>query len=223
MINAGRSSDCLFCNILRRSPGELPWHDQPLTLEPDVGAVIAGLGAFVPGYVLVFPEQHVESTLLIGGTARQAFSDLLRTTVEQIAAMFGPTTIFEHGSCSSGPLRRSACLDHAHMHIIPGSYDLAKWIEPATDMRQHRTLPRASHPEDGYLFLHEPASEPVYTGDPGVSQFFRRHIASEVGEPGDWDYLLFPRWENVRETVSRFHAQGCTIDMVTLSSRDATP
>jgi diadenosine tetraphosphate (Ap4A) HIT family hydrolase len=205
---ADPASDCLFCNVLRRSPDELAWHDQPLARVAEVGAVIAGLGAFVPGYVLVFPEQHVESCLSMGAQAYRAFRDLLNSTAERVATIFDSPTIFEHGSCTSSALRRSACLDHAHIHIIPGNYELADCLIAPIGLASRSSMRIARYPDSGYLFLQEPAADPIYTEDPGISQFFRRQIAGQVGEPDDWDYLLFPRWENVRETISRFHDVG---------------
>jgi diadenosine tetraphosphate (Ap4A) HIT family hydrolase len=213
------SSDCLFCNVLAGPAEILPWHDQPLVRVPDVGAVIAGLGAFVPGYVLVFPEQHIESRLRMSSAPHQAFLELLWTTVERVAAIFGSPTVFEHGTCKDVSVRRSACLDHAHLHIIPGCYDLAKYARRAAEMTHHQVSSFTSH-DSGYLYLQEPAAEPVYTEDPGISQFFRRQIAGEIGEADDWDYLLFPRLDNVRETIAKFRAHELvsycdTIDLVT--------
>lgn len=208
-MNAGDSvADCLFCNVLRQSPDDLQWHDQPLARVSEVGAVIAGLGAFVPGYVLVFPEQHVESCLSMSSRAHRAFTDLLNSTAERVAEVFGSPTIFEHGTCATGAVRRSACLDHAHIHIIPGSYELGDCVSPTIGTASYSSVQIARDPDSGYLFLQEPAADPVYASDPGISQFFRRQIAGQLGEPDDWDYLLFPRWENVRETIARFHDVG---------------
>ena len=53
----------------------------------------------------------------------------------------------------------------------------------------------------GYLLLHEPPYGPQYRPDPGVSQYMRRCIAVKLGIPDEWDYLLFPRLENVTETA----------------------
>jgi hypothetical protein len=40
--------------------------------------------------------------------------------------------------------------------------------------------------------------------DIGVSQYFRRVIAKQLGRPSEWDYAVFPRWENVRATIALF-------------------
>jgi hypothetical protein len=37
-----------------------------------------------------------------------------------------------------------------------------------------------------------------------MSQFFRRQIATTLGIPDEWDYLLFPRLENVVQTIQHF-------------------
>lgn len=192
--------DCLFCIIQSVSPETLPWHDRPLARIPGVGAVIAGLGAFVPGYVLVFPEQHVESARRIRQETSVAFRDLIQRTVKAVQSAFGPPTLFEHGSCPREGVRRSACLDHAHIHILPGSYDLKPHVTSRSGS-QDRSVNERTLNEAGYLFLHEPMMRPVYGRDPGMPQFFRRQIATALGIPDEWDYLLFPRLENVSQTI----------------------
>src|SRR5262245_52560969 len=53
--------DCLFCLAYDGSVEDLAWHDRPLSRRPEIGVAIAGLGAFVPGYVLVSPAEHKSS------------------------------------------------------------------------------------------------------------------------------------------------------------------
>jgi diadenosine tetraphosphate (Ap4A) HIT family hydrolase len=167
---------------------------------PGVGAVIPGLGAFVPGYVLVFPEQHVESTLRIRGEAGSGFGDLLSRTIRFVTEVFGPVTVFEHGSCSQRNLRRSACIDHAHTHVMPGVYGLSSFM-PKPFGQLADWMERTLDTDVGYLLLDEPPNGPQYGPDPGVSQYMRRCIALKLGIPDEWDYLLFPRLENVTETT----------------------
>ena len=50
----------------------------------------------------------------------------------------------------------------------------------------------------------EPGGLVQYSPDEGVSQYFRRHIARMLGRPDDWDYALFPQWENIRATLDAF-------------------
>src|SRR5262249_19234928 len=120
-----------------------------------------------------------------------------------IRATFGPTTVFEHGSCAMEGVRRSACLDHAHLQVLPGSYGLIHDVGVAQTDRRTPNSPKDSLDSAGYLFLHEPDTDPVYLLDPGLSQFFRRRIAAKLKIADEWDYLLFPRLDNVSETINR--------------------
>jgi hypothetical protein len=204
MADPSEEEDCLFCQVLRVTSDELPWHDKILARVPDVGAVIAGLGAFVPGYVLVFPEEHTESTLRVGPLER--FLEFVDRAVSRVTAVFGPATIFEHGSCATPGARRSACLDHAHLHVLPGSYQLAGSIQqrPTKLLNDIGYALRGSEASEGYLYLREPSGAVWYAPDPRVSQYFRRKVAEHLNAPDEWDYLMFPRLDNVRETIHRF-------------------
>jgi diadenosine tetraphosphate (Ap4A) HIT family hydrolase len=196
-------SDCLFCRVVSRSGEDLPWHDQPLVHMPGVGAVIPGLGAFVPGYVLIFPQEHVESILEIPPSVSRQFSELVMRTTKAVSKAFGPATVFEHGSCSRAEIRRSACLDHAHLQILPGSYGLRnKALSSAALVQSDRVEAAKKLKDAGYVYLHEPQCEPIYAADPGISQFFRRAIAANLNISDEWDYLLFPRLANVRHTIT---------------------
>ncbi len=204
MAHPSEEEGCLFCQVLRVSSDELPWHDKILARAPEVGAVIAGLGAFVPGYVLVFPEEHTESTLRV--TPHERFLEFVDRAVSRVTTIFGPATIFEHGSCVTPGARRSACLDHAHLHVLPGSYRLAGSMQQRSTklLNDIDYALKSLESADGYLYLREPSGAAWYAPDPRVSQYFRRKVAEYLNAPDEWDYLMFPRLDNVRETIHRF-------------------
>lgn len=145
----------------------------------------------------------MESTLRISKDDDPLFTDLLADTIKKVTDTFGAPTIFEHGSCVLENTRRSACLDHAHVHLLPGSYELSS--DAQTDaVSVFGRRPKATAAITGYLFLHEPGFDPVYVSDPGISQYFRRKVAAKLDFADEWDYLLFPRLENVLATVNHF-------------------
>jgi diadenosine tetraphosphate (Ap4A) HIT family hydrolase len=196
------SIECLFCNITQMPADLIPWHDTPLVTQPGVGGAIAALGAFVPGYVLVFPSVHVESIRRIPRPMTDSFNAFANKVARAIAQKYEPVTIFEHGSCAALNSRRSACLTHAHLHIIPGTYRLLEKI----GFKNNRT----SHEDNGawtmksnYLFIQEPDERPQYYPDLGVSQFFRKIIAGRLGISDQWDWLMFPELDNVRTTIDQ--------------------
>lgn len=196
-------AECLFCEIVSSPAHVLAWHDRPILRAPGVGAVIPALGAFVPGYVLVFPEVHVRSRLAVPEGTRAAFDELVCRAASAVQTTFGEPTVFEHGSCDRTDLRRSACMDHAHIHLMPGSYDLSRHVRargaPAPGGPDAGSVPA----DIGYLYLREPDSPPLYGEDPGVSQFFRRKVAARLGVDDEWDYLLYPRLGHVLQTIER--------------------
>lgn len=201
MTSSEDRRDCLFCNVHPTRDGTTPWHDTPLATEPGVGGAIAGLGAFVPGYVLIFPDLHVTSIAQMPPRPFDSFGRFATRVAKAITHEYGPVTIFEHGSCPTIGIRRSACITHAHLHIIPGSYQLSPHLSSSKETTG-ATIRKA-----GYLFLREPHEKARYYTDPGVSQFFRRLIAAKLDIADQWDWLLFPENENVAATIERLRSR----------------
>ncbi|GGM05263.1 hypothetical protein GCM10007977_002980 [Dactylosporangium sucinum] len=195
--------DCLFCSVNHESDEALEWYDRPIVREPGVGVAITALGSFVPGYLLVAPAWHLSSVQGLPMSVVSGFIDFLTQVVDHVEAAFGPCTVFEHGSCRSSERRRSACLTHAHAHVIPGRYSLGSLRLPVRvfdDFAAFAALPVQDR-LDGYLMYREPDGPVCYAEDLGVSQYFRRHIAATLGAADDWDYAVFPHWDNMRLSI----------------------
>src|SRR5215470_6138562 len=92
-IDAG----CVLCRMA---------FDPDLSSEPtnellysgDFHYVICGLGAWVPGYVLLVTHAHFDNFSLIPDEARVEFSALFANIERLLLAEFGELTIFEHGA-----------------------------------------------------------------------------------------------------------------------------
>jgi diadenosine tetraphosphate (Ap4A) HIT family hydrolase len=193
---------CLFCAVEEDPVDTLAWYDHPLYRRSDVGVAIAAVGAFTPGYVLVSPTTHVSSTQTLPMPDAALFLNFLDAVVSRVEARFGGCSIFEHGSCRAEERRRSACITHAHVHIVPGAYSFDSLGLPVKTYHELFEIMDLPRPErlDGYLMYREPGGLVSRCSDVGVSQYFRRHIAAVRGYPDEWDYALFPRWEHVRAT-----------------------
>ncbi|MDY7089691.1 MAG: HIT domain-containing protein, partial [Actinomycetota bacterium] len=198
--------DCLFCQIYETDDHELPWYDRALIRQGEVGVAVSAVGAFVPGYILVAPAQHESSVQALAADATQDFLAFVDRVVEVVEQLYGPSTLFEHGSCRAAERRRSACITHSHIHVVPGAYSfdlLGLPVRPLGSLAELVKIPAAER-ADGYLMYREPGGPVQYSPDAGRSQYFRRHIARMLGRPDEWDYALFPHWENVRATHDRF-------------------
>lgn len=181
----------------------LTWFDRPLMKSPEVGIAIVGVGALVPGYVLVAPARHCRSVQALFQPSIRQFMGFFEQVRKRVENRFGPTTVFEHGSCLGTTRCRAACITHAHLHIVPGSYNLESLgLDARTYATLTDTLTASEHERfDGYLLYQEPGGNVRYAPDPGISQFFRRHIARRLGTPDEWDYALFPHFGRIRATI----------------------
>lgn len=195
-------TDCFMCAIVAEAT-TVEWYDEVL-FESDHTIVVPALGAIVPGHVLVVPQVHARSVQLLDSIRRADFTAALTAVIGRLEELFGAVTVFEHGAATAGSGPRSACSEHAHIQLLPersrASADLA-------NARQYRTLAHfydSEPPFDPYLMIKDPESDPRVAPDVGVSQYFRRVILAELGEPDTWDYWAFPRYDNVRATIAAF-------------------
>ncbi|KDN20195.1 hypothetical protein DV20_21540 [Amycolatopsis rifamycinica] len=196
--------DCFICRALHdREP---PWTDQPLLLQPGRGCVLPGVGALVAGYVLICPADHVPN--LCAASPESGFADFLRQALACLSDRLGELTYWEHGGVPTPSFPTSACVDHAHLHVVPGSYGLqlpapaaAHSSDAPTMLLEHSDGWR----ERPYLMLGSTGSTCALVEDVGIPQYFRRRLATAIGQPDLWDYAAFPGEANVRATLALFH------------------
>ena len=195
---------CLCSDINARGSAEI-WN-KPLFESPNF-AVFPSLGSLVEGWLLVIPKAHF---LCIG-----ALPDDLTTELEAlkqqisaaICAKYGHVCAFEHGPRSAS--RKVGCtVDHAHVHIVPVSFDLAKaaskfmppdavWIVATPESRRAAFLSRQD-----YLYLEQPIGSPrIALHDNFSSQIFRKAIASTLGVPEQFSWREYPQTEIILRTI----------------------
>jgi diadenosine tetraphosphate (Ap4A) HIT family hydrolase len=197
--------NCFMCEIAC-GRGGVEWYDCALAAS-DYAVVIPALGAIAPGHVLVIPPHHVHSAQLLAPRARSGFARALVQTAGWLAERTGrPITAFEHGAAVAGSGPRSACSEHAHVQLLPGRYDQTGALSGGRRFSSLEAFYGVKPPFDPYLMIQDPGEDVLAVPDVGVSQYFRRVILAELGEPDDWDYWLFPRRENVRATLGIFGA-----------------
>ena len=84
--------------------------------------VIAAIGAFVPGYVMIISKELIPSLALIEDNQKEELDWLIKNLSKSISNVYDKDiTMFEHGMC--------ACiggLDRAHLHMMPISKGLSE-------------------------------------------------------------------------------------------------
>jgi len=168
--------------------------------------VICGLGAWVPGYVLLVTHQHFDNFSRAPDDTqpefRALFADIERLFVEE----FGEVTIFEHGAVGDEK-RAGGCINHAHIHFVAKKVDLCRELEGQfrsmpipNDNSQTRDIPPLQTP---YLYVkqQEEDAQLFLVDRPLPTQFLRQKVASMIGMGEHWDYKLHPFNENILTTI----------------------
>lgn len=193
-------TDCLFCAAAHAKAAELPWYLRPTYRDP-ICMVLPGVGSLTSVYAQVAPVRHLPASRAVPDRDQAHFSAVVEAVAGAVQAACGGVTVFEHGGTSDRVARRSACIDHAHVHVLAGSFSFAAELPEAAS---HDSFGAFLSGRDGLLpyLMYRTGSGPVRVAtDIGESQFFRRRIAAQLGVRERWDWAVFPHWEHVRETI----------------------
>jgi len=211
------SQECPLCLELE-SPGEtiLGMLDGGLgrVLASSGGwALLPSLGALSEHHLMLMPLCHYRSiSQAWDNLDNAAFTDILSAVQET----FGndDSLIFEHGEPEAGPLRSGACIDHAHLHIIPGWGHLIDGVARQVPFETtHSSLQEAMEKasRSGYHLagrIGRNGAE-IYlrpTFGPTPSQFLRRVVADAAGSSRLWDWRTNWNIASVQRTCQVWRA-----------------
>lgn len=121
--------ECPFCALVEdgASPvwrhlfpdatdGEVVWHSDLFTVMLDTAPL-------VEGHLLVVSNDHTTSLASVVHEAAPLLRAAKSVGEEMILRAYGEFTYFEHGAMSFAR-NAGACVDHAHLHIVPGYYNI---------------------------------------------------------------------------------------------------
>jgi diadenosine tetraphosphate (Ap4A) HIT family hydrolase len=197
---------CVFCRMK---------FDNDLSSEPtnellysgSFHYVICGLGAWVPGYVLLVTNQHFDNFSLAPDETQAEFISLFSDIERLFLDEFGEVTIFEHGAIGDGQ-KAGGCINHAHVHFLAKNVDLCRELRQqfrsipiSNGGSSARYLPRLRTP---YLYVKQRGEQPqaFLVERPLPTQFLRQQVASQISMGDYWDYRLYPFDENIEKTIN---------------------
>lgn len=173
---------CPFCLNGGIDPAEPPfWAVESRILQKlDHCYICVGYGPQVSPYLLVAPYQHSIST--VSNLVEVKFDIMRALSICLSSGLFksGALTVFEHGGRSG-----SSCLEHCHLHVIDGKYDLKSIFCASRDVTEGDFFTFPSNVGvESYLFsgtfkdntLKGYFSEDSHCG----SQYFRRLLAATL-------------------------------------------
>ncbi len=186
--------ECLYCNRFL-SPSAIesnsPWNTPVLQSENFV--VVPTLGHLVPGWLLLVPRKHY---ICMGALPSETLSELASVKDEAerlLLSLYRPPIKFEHGSCSYG--KAGACVDHAHLHLVPMEQDLSNELNFLFSRRPVRSCGDLSVEYQlarPYLFYEDSAGlASIYEISVIPSQFMRMLVARRLGMLDRYDWRRY--------------------------------
>jgi diadenosine tetraphosphate (Ap4A) HIT family hydrolase len=204
-------SNCLFCEIGERQ-APLEGHPENVVLfESENFYVKPALGHFVEGYCLIVTKDHLVTMAELESDECVELENVLHELRRRLSTLYGQAVcVFEHGAAC--PIYRAgACIDHAHIHVLPIQCDVTKSLSGFRASRisgfgELRSF-AASGLESYIYYEPEPATRLLYSCDERVSsQLMRRLICQRLGLDEHWDWRVSPLFEDTARFLARWQS-----------------
>jgi ATP adenylyltransferase len=168
--------------------------------------VVPSVGALVRGHVLLVPKSHYYSVGEIPEPELREFEFLVSRVRTIILNTFGSCSAFEHG-CVQGSGKGGACIDHAHLHLLPFPTDLGSQISrnfgPGVDIQSYSDLRQFVNKRVSYLYYEAPdGAARAFVAPLVPSQYFRQLIFATDRRIDNWDWRRDPRLSVVMGTYT---------------------
>ncbi|MFD9792577.1 HIT family protein [Streptomyces sp. NPDC059070] len=177
--------------------------------------LLVDLSPMTLGHLLLLPVAHYFSFAQLVTDFPAELESMLGTLEPMYRETFGEFTLLEHGS--SPGMQSSACISHAHWHVLPvDGRRLDRLIVAdglgTTDLTGVEQL--AAFGGIPYFMCWHDAGLRVYQPRrPLRSQYLRSKVGALVGIADPlWDYALVVRKELFRETVALTSSWGAPAD-----------
>jgi diadenosine tetraphosphate (Ap4A) HIT family hydrolase len=198
--------DCLFCSIQEISNPSNP--EDEIFDESENFYAKAALGHFVFGYTLIISKEHFPSFAYVPQhlfSELEAFRNNVLDKLHNICQH--PITIMEHGAINRCQ-RGGACIDHAHLHLMPLSADLYPVLSERFSFSELGSISEVRRFKDAqvpYLYYQGEGllSYGVGLSQDVPSQILRQIACQALGTPELWDWRNRP----LRDVLQRFTSE----------------
>jgi ATP adenylyltransferase len=206
---------CRLCFEDSKQDTFAKWNE-PLFESPNF-IVLPSLGALVEGWLLIAPKKHFICMGALPDSLIEEMNGIKRILCSALQGYYGQVCAFEHGP--SRPSCEVGCgVDHAHLHVVPVSFDLATAAgaflpEDAIWAKANLDSCRSAFGRgENYLYLEQPIGEGrIIIHQQLGSQLFRRAIAKQVGVLDKFNWREYPQFLNVSSTIEKFHSKIGTL------------
>jgi diadenosine tetraphosphate (Ap4A) HIT family hydrolase len=198
--------DCLFCSIQEITNPSNP--EDEIFDESENFYAKAALGHFIFGYTLIISKEHFPSFAYVPEQLfpeLEAFRNNVLDRLHNICQH--PITIMEHGALNRCQ-RGGACIDHAHLHLMPLAADLYPVLSERFSFAKLESISELRRFKDAqlpYLYYQREGrqSHGVALSEDVPSQLLRRIACQVLGTPELWDWRNTP----LRDVIQRFTSE----------------
>lgn len=171
-------------------------------------SVLADLSPLTVGHLLIVSNDHFLSFGQVLLRHEAEVEEVLNSIYGQYVATFGEIVVFEHGS--SRAMDGSACITHAHLHLLPLRLDAVhrRMLEDglvATELDGIKDLKGLGEQDLPYFYCGDREVHRVYGVARKMPRQYLRSVAGRllgISDP-EWDYALIVRKEFLRATVAK--------------------
>jgi diadenosine tetraphosphate (Ap4A) HIT family hydrolase len=203
--------DCLFCSIQEMSDPSNP--EDEIIDETENFYAKAALGHFVFGYTLIISKEHFPSFAYVPDhlfPELDAFRNKVLDKLHNICQH--PITIMEHGAINRCH-RGGACIDHAHLHLIPLAADLYPTLSERFSFGELGSISELRRFKDAqlpYLYYQREGlrGHGVELSEDVPSQLLRRIACQALGTPELWDWRDRPLREPLQQFTCEYKRLG---------------
>lgn len=209
-INGAPSiDDCAYCKTFNHIPSR---YSHSILYKSKYFYVMATVGEFVPGYLLIIPERHKMSMAELTDDERNEFLLVLDDMKYMLNLMYGYNSflVWENGTGNSGKGKAKDSVVHSHVHIAPSHLtpeEVTKISGISLDKVCFADIPQFNL--HSYLLIAgENYDEWFINNKPEVyipRQFIRQLVAEEHGIIGDaWNWRIYPFLDLMHKTEIDF-------------------
>jgi diadenosine tetraphosphate (Ap4A) HIT family hydrolase len=209
---AKRCDDSQLCAELNGETEGVAFHalyqghpETRIITQSDNFALVADIAPLCIGHTLLVPRSHYINFGIIPEEFSGELDSFREHCLGLISNHYGPATVLEHGSSSN--MRRSACISHAHWHLIPSLRPPVQIFERdglrGFNVCTWRKLRGFAELDRPYIYYNFGSEHRVYSMNLSKRHQYLRIVMAEilgVPEP-EWDWALSLRPELLRTTV----------------------
>lgn len=169
-------------------------------------SLLADLSPLCVGHLLLVSNRHYLSFAQVVQSHRSEVADVALAVLTLYASTFGMPVVLEHGSATDAV--GSACITHAHWHILPidGALVAAQMDADGldhVDLADLGDLGPVADRQLPYFYVAHGEYRQVYGLGRGMrSQYLRSVVGGILGIPDpEWDWALVVRKQALRSTL----------------------